>query len=57
MFDKIKAHIEDNLMAGMYELELLNSLNVMKMEVLKNLLQEKDFRIPLNSISFNDSVL
>lgn len=57
MFDKIKAKIEDNLMAGMYELELLNSLNVMKMEVLKNLLQEKDFRIPLNSINFNDRVL
>lgn len=57
MFDKIKARIEDNLMAGMYELELLNSLNVMKMEVLKNLLQEKDFRIPLNSINFNDRVL
>jgi hypothetical protein len=38
LFDKIKEQIGDNLMAGLYELELLNSLNAMKMEVLKNLL-------------------
>ena len=42
---------------GLYELELLEQLPKKKLEILENLVQEQEFKIPLNSLNSNERAL
>ena len=55
--DKIKKQVADKLKTGLYELELLEQLPIKKLEILENLVQEQEFKIPLNSLNSNERAL
>ena len=55
--DKIKKQVETKLKVGLYELELLEQLPIKKLEILENLVQEQEFKIPLNSLNSNERAL